>query len=93
MERLWRQYKDRGFMIVAITVDADSSLVNPFVREHGFTFPIGLDADMQVANTYKVRGLPSSFVIDRDGRLAALALGPRTWDNAASHSLIEELTR
>jgi hypothetical protein len=32
-------------------------------------------------------------VIDRDGRLAAVAVGPRSWDNTAAHALIERLTR
>jgi hypothetical protein len=48
---------------------------------------------MELANTYGVRALPSSFIIDREGRLAALALGPRAWDNVATHSLIEGLVR
>ena len=93
MERLWRQNKDRGFVLLAVSVDADPKVVAPFVREHGFTFPVGLDSKMDVANAYSVRALPSSFVIDRQGHLAALALGPRAWDNAASHSLVTAMTR
>jgi hypothetical protein len=40
-----------------------------------------------------VRALPSSYIVGRDGRLAALAIGPRSWDNDAAHSLIEGLAR
>jgi hypothetical protein len=40
-----------------------------------------------------VRALPSSFLIDRKGYLAALALGPRVWDNDAARSLVEGLMR
>src|SRR2546425_220641 len=63
----------------------------PFVAEHKFTFQIALDPKMDVANAYGVRALPASFLVDRQGHLAALALGPRTWDNDAAHSLIEGL--
>ena len=35
----------------------------------------------------------ATFIVDRGGNLAALALGPRTWDNDAAHSLVEGLTR
>ena len=91
MERLWRGQKDAGFVMVAVTVDANPKLVTPFIERHGFTFTVGLDTKMEVANAYGVRALPSSFVIDRDGRLAAVAVGPRAWDNAAAQSLIERL--
>ena len=91
MERLWRGHKDAGLVMVAVTVDANTKLVAPFIERHGFTFTVGLDTKMEVANAYGVRALPSSFVIDRDGRLAAVAVGPRAWDNAAAQSLIERL--
>lgn len=93
MERLWRQHKNRGFAMVAISLDADPEVVGPFVAEHKFTFQIALDPKMEVANAYGVRALPASLLVDRRGNLTALALGPRTWDNDAAHSLIEGLTR
>ena len=93
MERLWRAQKDAGLVMLGVTVDADPGVVSPFVKRLGLTFPVGLDTKMELANTYGVRALPSSFIIDREGRLAALALGPRAWDNVAAHSLMEGLAR
>lgn len=92
LERLWRAQKDAGFMMLAVTVDANPKLAAPFVERHKFTFFVGHDPKMELANTYGVRALPSSFVIDRDGRLTAVAIGPRVWDNVAAHALIERLT-
>jgi peroxiredoxin len=77
--------------MLAVTVDANPKLVAPFLERHGLTFIAGLDSKMEVAQKYGVRALPSSFLIDREGRLAALAIGPRTWDNVAAHALIERL--
>src|SRR5262249_36869941 len=91
MERLWRDQKQSGFVMLAVTVDADPKVVAPFVERHGFTFTVGLDAKMELAQIYGVRALPSSFVIDRDGQLAAVAIGPRAWDNVAAQALIERL--
>lgn len=93
MERLYRQFKEKGFVLIALSMDADPALVTPFVKQGGFTFSIGLDPKMNVANAYGVRGLPSSFLVDRQGNLAALAIGPRAWDNEASRSLIDGMTR
>jgi len=93
MERLYRQHRDGGFTLVAVSVDADSKLVAPFLMARKFSFPVALDPSMHMANTYGVRALPSSFIVARDGTLAALAIGPRHWDNDAAHSLIEGLAR
>jgi peroxiredoxin len=93
MERLWQQHRDRGFVLIAVSLDADGGQVKPFATEHKLTFPIGLDAKLEVANLYGIRALPASFIVDRHGQVAALALGPRAWDNDASHSMVEELTK
>ena len=93
MERLYRRHKGDGLVMLAVSVDADPKLNTPFVSEHKLSFPIGLDSKMEVANTYGVRALPSTFIVDRDGNMAVLAIGPRVWDNDAAHSLIEGLAR
>jgi len=93
MERLHQQHKDAGFTLVAISVDTDPAKVGPFLTSHKLTFPIGLDPRMDLANAYAVRALPSSFIVGRDGGLAALAIGPRHWDSNAAHSLVEGMAR
>jgi thiol-disulfide isomerase/thioredoxin len=92
LERLYRQHKEQGLELVAISIDSDPAVVSPYVKASKLTFPIALDPKAEVANKYGVRALPSSFVVDRQGTMTALALGPRVWDNAASHSLVEALT-
>lgn len=93
MEKLWLQHRGRGFLLVAVSLDANHGLVKPFVAEHRLTFPIALDPKLEVANLYGIRALPSSFIVNRQGQVTALALGPRAWDNDASHSIVEELTK
>jgi peroxiredoxin len=93
MERLYRQQKDAGFTLVAVSVDTDPKKVTPFVAEHKLTFTVGLDPKMDLANAYAVRALPSSFLVGRDGGLTALAIGPRHWDNDAAHSVVEGMAR
>jgi len=93
MERLWQKHKDSGFVLVAVSVDTDPKKVVPFVTEHKLTFPIALDPSMGVADKYGVRALPSSFIVDKGGVMAGLALGPRQWDSRASHRLVETMVR
>lgn len=93
MERLYRRYQGRGFTIIGISIDTNRQAVEPFVKHLGLTFPIGLDPKLVVANDYTVRSLPSSFLVDRGGAIVAIALGPRDWDGAAAHAVIEALLR
>ena len=94
MERLYRRHNERGFTILAISIDSDGTdRVAAFVKKLGLTFPIGLDPKLEVANRYTVRALPSSFLIDRQGNTVAVALGPRDWDGTAAQAVIEMLLR
>ncbi|MGH7391243.1 MAG: TlpA disulfide reductase family protein [Candidatus Rokuibacteriota bacterium] len=94
MERLYRRYKDRGFTILAISIDAaGADRVAAFVKEHGLTFPVGLDPKLAVANQYAIRGLPASFLIDKAGNIAAVAVGPRDWDGAPARAVVETLLK
>ena len=93
MERLFQRSQKGDLVMLAVSVDADPRAVAQFLNEQHFTFTVGLDPKMELANTYGVRALPASFIVDRQGRLAALALGPRAWDSPAAHVLVDGLSR
>ena len=93
IQRLYQRYRDRGLAVVAVSVDADAAGIEPFVKQHGFSFSVGQDPQMVLAERYKVRALPSSFLVDRGGNVAALAIGPREWDTAPSHAVLESLLK
>ncbi len=94
MERLYQRYKGKGFVVLAVSVDAEGApVVIPFVKEYKFTFSIGLDPKMTLAERYGVRALPTSFLVDKKGTLVALALGPREWNGKAAYTLVESLLR
>ncbi|MGH7418259.1 MAG: peroxiredoxin family protein [Candidatus Rokuibacteriota bacterium] len=94
MERLYRRFKDRGFTILALSLDTgDPGKVATFVKALDLTFPIGLDLKGEVANRYAIRGLPGSFLIDRSGEIIAVAIGPRDWDSRPAHAVVEALLK
>jgi cytochrome c biogenesis protein CcmG/thiol:disulfide interchange protein DsbE len=94
MERLHRAYKDRGLVVLAISLDSQgASVVKPFVRKFGLTFPIGLDPKMAVRERYGVWAVPSTFLIDRKGQRVLFANGAREWDGKAAHAVVESLLK
>jgi peroxiredoxin len=71
-----RKHKDQGFAVVGISMDEDGwQVVKPFVSDAGINYRI-LMANDSVAQLYGgVDSLPTTFIIDRDGRIAAVHVG------------------
>lgn len=90
LQRLWEQLKDRGVTILAIDVGEDEDTIFGFSFATGTTldFPILLDRESKVIEQWPVRALPTSFVVDRAGKLRYRAVGGREWDDPA---LVEQL--
>ena len=78
LEALYNQYKDQGFVILAISEDEETPKVAPFIAEHKITYPILLDPGAKVNNVFAVEGIPKSFVYDREGKLVAQSIDMRT---------------
>jgi peroxiredoxin len=93
MERLWRRYRERGLVVLAVSTDTDPALVARFVKQRALTFPVGVDRDMQAASLYGVWALPSTFIVDKQGNRALFANGPREWDGAAAAALFDALVK
>lgn len=66
------------FVIVAVNLMEDTDLVQDFVTEFGLSFPIGLDPDGTVNSLYAITGYPSSYVVDSDGIIRVVHVGPTT---------------
>lgn len=77
MEVVYQDYKDEGFIILALNVTSQDSVsaARNFVLELGLTFPILLDYTGSVSQLYQLRAFPTSFFIDRDGIIQEVVLG------------------
>ena len=93
IERLYQLKMKRPFMVLGINQGETSE--NAFASLGLFkpmpTFPILLDSKSQVAKSYAVQGLPSSFLIDKDGRIVMRAEGARDFNSTAMLKFIDEL--
>lgn len=91
LEALWREYRERGLVVVGISVDrgAPRALIGPYLQNLGLTFPILLDPDMKTAETWRVTALPATFIVRPGGEVAGMAVGPREWDSAEMRVLLE----
>ncbi len=73
IEELFQEYKDRGFKVVAVSIDnrgATDQIVE-FTQELGTSFTILHDAEQTITRDYQTIGVPESFLIDANGVLKA----------------------
>ena len=82
MQRLKNQMDDSEFVILAVNVGEDEETVFgfTFALDDPIDFTLLLDLDGKVTDQWPVVGLPTSFVIDKSGRIVLRAVGGRLWD-------------
>lgn len=81
METLYQQFGKKDFTLLAISVDfEESQSVKKFIEKSGYTFPVLLDPRGKMLNLYRVRAIPTTFLIDKKGVILGKAIGPRKWD-------------
>ncbi len=92
MQRLWEKLKDEPFALHAIDTGETAEEILPFIFSTGteLTFPILLDRESKTPRQWPVIAIPTTFVVDKQGRIAYRSVGGREWDDP---KLIEELRR
>lgn len=77
LEKSYEQYKDSGVVILGVNLtDQDIvSEIESFVQEFELTYPILLDRDGSVGFLYQIKGLPTTFFINRDGIIRTVLVG------------------
>ncbi|WP_296804709.1 TlpA disulfide reductase family protein [Thiocapsa sp.] len=83
MQRAHEDLADEGISVIAVNVGEDAETIERFLSETDVDFPIPMDVDSEVVQSYPVKGLPTTFVIDPEGRFAFSATGEREWDDPA----------
>jgi peroxiredoxin len=92
VNRLYSDLKARGLEVLLVSFREDPGLVKRTVQERGYTAPVLLDRSGDVTGkTFGVWGTPTSYLIDRQGRLVGRIVGPRPWESPAARALILDL--
>jgi peroxiredoxin len=75
MNELQDKYQKQGLTILSINLDHDRNLANKFLEQNPAAFPIIYDPKGRIARKYKLKGMPSSFIIDRAGNVVIAHVG------------------
>ena len=91
MQKLHRRFKDKNFVMVAINSQETDAQVKSFFDKYKLSFSALLDSSGEVGTWFDVNAFPTTFVLDKQGRIIGRALGPREWDSQASVALFDYL--
>jgi cytochrome c biogenesis protein CcmG, thiol:disulfide interchange protein DsbE len=89
LERLHRELSAQGLAVIGINTRERAATIREYAKALGLTFPLILDPSGKINSAYGVIGLPTTFLIARDGRAVALAIGPREWSGKPARAVIQ----
>jgi peroxiredoxin len=91
-EALYRRYRSKGLTLLAISLDKDgSSKVQEFVDKYKLSFPVLMDTDGIAEKLYPSFTIPFTYVIDKQGRVAARVDGAKDWGASETFKAVEYL--
>lgn len=93
MNRLQKKLAARGFKVIGVNLGEGRQRIEQFLRTTPVDFAILRDDDSAVSKAWRVRVLPASFLIDRNGKLRYQLVGEAEWDDAAMQAPILELLK
>jgi peroxiredoxin len=93
IEKLHREFGNRGLAVVALSVDdpGQETRIVDFTKELGLSFEVLHDPDKAITRSYQITGYPETFVIARDGTIRKKVIGAADWSSEANRALVREL--
>jgi thiol-disulfide isomerase/thioredoxin len=92
MEKLHQKFKDKDFVMVAINLQESAAGVKQFYKQYQLTFTTLLDITGDIGAALGINAIPTTLILDKNGRIIGKALGPREWESKESIALFEYLT-
>ena len=91
LEKMHAKYAARGFEVVGVSVDeGGAEAVKPFAKEQTIGYPIALDPSGKIANILQTTVLPTSVLIDRNGKIVWRRIGALMGPDATLDAAIEK---
>jgi peroxiredoxin len=93
MEILNKNFEKDGLVILAVSIDRVTTTkdIPPFVKGMNLTFPVLIDSWGQTDKPYKRMGVPETFIIDQQGVIREIVIGPRDWTRLDSLQVLTKL--
>lgn len=75
LNEIQASYKNQGFTVLSVNLDANKKNATEFLQQYPANFPVFYDAKGKVAQAFKLKGMPSSILLNRDGSIVSRHVG------------------
>ena len=75
IQEIYDEWSGKGLIVLAINIGDSSSEAEQFLQDHNLSLPVLLDTNKAVAQRYNIRGIPTTFFIDKDGIIQEKIIG------------------
>ncbi|MEW8232043.1 MAG: TlpA disulfide reductase family protein [Candidatus Thiodiazotropha endolucinida] len=93
LQQLFDRYQSLGFSLLGVNVDEDRAAADKMLSDLPVSFPILYDDRSKVSKQYQVKAMPSTFMVDRDGRIRYLHKGYKPGYEEEYQQQIRQLLR
>jgi peroxiredoxin len=93
MERMWNKIKGKGVEVLAINVGEDADTIFEFLGAYPVSFPLLMDRDGSVVKQFPVTGLPTTYIVDPQGKVVYRTVGSREWDDPKLYEQLLKLRK
>jgi peroxiredoxin len=93
LSKLYEKYRGSGFTVLAVNIDEDPHKAASLAKQLGMRFPVLLDTEKKVSRLYDLSTMPSTVLVDRDGRVRYVHRGYRDGYEDTYDKQIRELLR
>jgi peroxiredoxin len=93
METLYQRFKGQGLEVLAVDCQEESRDVSAFMRRNRLTFPAALDESGEVSSDYGIEAIPTTYIIDRSGKVVLRVVGSLNWNNPKIIAAFETLLK
>jgi thiol-disulfide isomerase/thioredoxin len=80
MEVLYQRFKESGLEIVAVNYRENRKTVDTFTEQFNLSFPVTLDPAGRINGLYGIEAFPTTFIIDREGKIVTRVVGSLNWN-------------
>jgi len=93
LDSIYKKYNKLGFTMLGVNVEPDSNAANKWLAVTPVSFPILYDTDSKVSKLYDVSGMPSTVIVDRQGKVRVIHRGYKPGDENEYMDSIRNLIR
>jgi peroxiredoxin len=93
LNRIHEQYRKAGFVLLGVNIDDQPAAAQAMMKSLGIRFPVLFDTEKRVSRLYDVSAMPSTLLIDRDGKLRHVHLGYKAGYETLYENQVRELLR